>query len=167
MELVEGGQFTAVQWDELRAGEEHPFGVSGLQWRRTDGFLALRGPDGLVSSAGWAIVEVEAGGHVFDVVGIGAVIVARPHRGRGLMRRVLDAVLERAGELGPEFAMLFCSVANSRRYARFGFHAIAARVTAKQPDGRTVDMGEVTMWRPLRDGATWPEGPVSVLGLPF
>jgi hypothetical protein len=82
------------------------------------------------------------------------------------MRRVMDAAMARAEELGPAFAMLFCSVANSRRYARFGFREIGATVTAEQPGG-TVDMDGVSMWRALEDGAAWPDGPVRVRGLPF
>jgi hypothetical protein len=79
----------------------------------------------------------------------------------------VEAALERAAALGPERALLFCSLENSRRYSRFGFRAIAAPVVADQPDGTTVEMGEVCMWRPLRAGATWPDGPVRLLALPF
>ena len=39
-------------------------------------------------------------------------------------------------------------------------------MTVEQPGGETqLLMG--AMWRPLREGATWPEGDVRVLGLPF
>ena len=61
MEVIEGDQLTDAQWDELRAGEEHPFGVDGLEWRRKEGFLALRVDGVLVASAAWARVDVEAG----------------------------------------------------------------------------------------------------------
>ena len=166
MELVELPGMTPEGRAELAAGEAHPFGVNDLQWRESDRYLALRDEGRLVAAAGLVVAAVEAGGEVFDVVGVGGVIVARPHRGKGLMRRVIEAAMVRAEQLGPAFAMLFCSVANSRRYARFGFREIAAAVTADQP-GRTVQMGEVGMWRPLRPGAAWPEGPVRVRGLPF
>ena len=133
----------------------------------SDRYLALR-DDGrpLVAAAGLVVAAVEAGGEVFDVVGVGGVIVARPHRGQGFMRPRDGRGVARAEELGPAFAMLFCSVANSRRYARFGFREIGATVTAEQPGG-TVEMDGVSMWRALEDGAAWPDGPVRVRGLPF
>jgi predicted N-acetyltransferase YhbS len=112
------------------------------------------------------VVDVEVAGESFPAVGVGGVIVARAHRGRGLMRRVLDIALERAATLGPEYALLFCAPELSRRYVRFGFHAVAAPVVADQPDG-TMEMDLVCMWRPLHAGALWPEGPVRLLGLPF
>jgi predicted N-acetyltransferase YhbS len=166
MELVELGPLTPADRAELAAGEADPFGVNDLRWRESERCLALRDDGRLVAAAGLVVADVEVTGDVFGVVGVGGVIVALPHRGRGLMRRVIEPALARAAELGPAYAMLFCSSANSLRYARFGFHEIAARVTAEQPD-RTVDMGEVSMWRALRDGARWPAGDVTVLGLPF
>lgn len=166
MEIVEGDQLTPAQWDELRAGEEHPFGVDGLEWRLKEGFLALKEDGRLVSSAGWAIVDVEAGGEPFPVVGLGGVIVARPHRGKGYARRVLEPWLERAATLGPARAALFCSPHNETLYSRFGFAKVDALVTADQPSG-PVEMPPSFMWRALREGATWPAGTVRVLGLPF
>jgi predicted N-acetyltransferase YhbS len=164
--IVEGDQLKAAQWDELRAGEEHPFGVDELEWRRKQGFLALRVEDRLVSSASWVIVDVEVGGRPLQAVGLGGVIVGRPHRGKGYARAILEPWLERAATLGPAFAALFCSHENETLYARFGFRTVAAPVTADQPTG-PVEMPGAFMWRPLREGATWPDGPVRVLGLPF
>src|SRR3954451_12258484 len=166
MELVELAGMTSEGRAELAAGEAHPFGVNDLQWREYDRYLALRDDRKLIAAAGLVVATVEAAGSAFDVVGVGGVIVARPHRGQGFMRRVMEAAMTRAEQLGPAFAMLFCSFANSGRYARFGFREITAPVTAEQPD-RIVTMGEVCMWRPLRADATWPEGPVRVRGLPF
>jgi predicted N-acetyltransferase YhbS len=166
MQLVELEGMTPEGRAELAAGEAHPFGVNDLQWRESDTYLALRDDGKLVAAAGLVVATVEARSEAFDVVGVGGVIVARPRRGQGLMRRVIEAAMTRAEQLGPAFAMLFCSFANSRRYARFGFREIASPVTADQP-GRTVTMGEVAMWRPLRPDATWPDGPIRVRGLPF
>lgn len=166
MEPVELPGMTLEGRAELAAGEAHPFGTNDLRWRESDRYLALREDGKLVAAAGLVVATVEAAGTAFDVIGVGGVIVARPRRGTGLMRRVMDAAMARAEQLGPAFAMLFCSFANSRRYARFGFREIAATVTADQP-GRTVTMGEVAMWRPLKDGVTWPDGPIRVRGLPF
>ncbi len=164
--IVEGDQLSPAQWDELRAGEENPFGDDALQWRRKERFLALRMDGQLVSSAAWAIVDVQVAGEAFPVVGLGAVIVARPHRGKGYARAILEPWLERAATLGPEHASLFCSPENETLYTRFGFAPVGATVTADQPGG-PVEMSGVFMWRPLREGATWPAGPVRILGLPF
>jgi GNAT superfamily N-acetyltransferase len=164
--IVEIGELTDEQWDELRAGEEHPFGTDGLEWREKERFLALRVDGRLVSMAGWTIVEMEAGGEAFPVVGLGAVMVSRPHRGRGYARRILEPWLERAATLGPARAALFCSPHNVGLYERFGFAEVAGGCTADQPSG-PVTMPGAFMWRPLQPGATWPDGPVRVLGLPF
>jgi hypothetical protein len=62
--------------------------------------------------------------------------------------------------------MLWCSEKNVPLYARFGFEAISAPVTVEQPGGETqLLMG--AMWRPLREGVSWPDGDVRVAGLPF
>ena len=164
--IVEGDELTAQQWDELRAGEEHPFGVDDLQWRKKEHFLALRVDGRLVSTASWAIADVEAGAHTFPVVGLGAVMVSRPHRGQGYARRILEAWLERAATLGPTRATLFCAPHNTGLYERFGFAAVDGGCTADQPSG-PVTMPGVFMWRPLHPDATWPDGAVRVRGLPF
>jgi predicted GNAT family N-acyltransferase len=167
--LDEQGPLTTEEWDAIVAGEEDPFGADGidLQWRPKERFFVLRGTEGrLAAATGLVVVEVEAGGEAFPVVGVGAVIVSKSQRGRGLMRRVLDAALEAAPSLGPDRAMLFCSPANVARYARFGFREIESRVVAQQPGG-PVEMPPAAMWRPLRRGAAWPAGPVRLPGLPF
>src|SRR4051812_38370838 len=167
--LREEGRLSAEDWEALVAGEPDPFGAEGLnlQWLPKKHFFVLRGEDGRpVATTGLVVADVEAGGEAFAVVGVGAVIVSEPQRGRGLMRRVLDAALETAPSLGPDRAMLFCSPANVARYARFGFREIESRVVAQQPAG-PVEMPAAAMWRPLRPGATWPAGPVRLPGPPF
>ena len=62
--------------------------------------------------------------------------------------------------------MLWCTTANAEIYARFGFAHITSPVTVDQAAGPCV-MPLPTMWKPLRDGVTWPEGDVRVPGLPF
>ena len=168
MELVELGRLTPEDRAQLEGDEADPFGAAGneLTWQRKDRHVALKHDGRLVASTGLVIVDVEVAQELFPVAGLGGVIVARAHRGQGLMRRVVEAALELAATLGPERALLFCSEENSRRYARFGFQPLAAAVVADQPDG-TAEMGEVCMWRPLRPGAGWPDGPVRLLGLPF
>jgi GNAT superfamily N-acetyltransferase len=168
LELIEFGPLTPEYRAQLEGDEEDPFGAAGtsIKWQAKHQHVALSDGGRLVASTGLVVVDVEVGGERFPVAGVGGVIVARAHRGQGLMRRVVEAALERAATLGPERALLFCSVENARRYARFAFQAIAAPVVVEQPEG-TAEMGEVSMWRPLRPGAGWPDGPVRVLGLPF
>jgi predicted N-acetyltransferase YhbS len=165
-EILYGDRLAPEQWREIEAGEDKPFGEDGLQWRDVERSVALREDGVLVAHVGLSIAEIEAGARRLPVVGFGGVIVTRRLRGTGVMRRVMEPALERAAALGPDHAMLFCSEANGRRYARFGFARIDAPVYAEQPTGR-VRMPEQAMWRPLREGATWPSGDVRVLGLPF
>src|SRR5262245_1182497 len=105
MELVELPGMSPEGRAELAAGEAHPFGINDLQWRESDRYLALRDGGKLVAAAGLVVATVESGGDAFDVIGVGGVIVARPRRGQGLMRRVMDAAMARAEQIGPAFAM--------------------------------------------------------------
>jgi predicted GNAT family N-acyltransferase len=167
--IAEQGDLTDAQWEELQAGEDDPFGVGDLdmQWQPKERYLVLSGPDGrLRAAAGLVEVDVEAGGETFPVAGVGGVIVAHPYRGQGLARQVVEAAVARAETLGPERAMLFCAPHNIALYARFGFIEIAAPVFAQQPQGE-IEMPPAAMWRPLREGAGWPDGPVRLAGRPF
>jgi predicted GNAT family N-acyltransferase len=150
-------------WEQLAGGEDHPFGIDEFEWRKKDWHTLLRDGDGrAVACAGLTLADVEVGEEHFEVVGVGDVIVTPARRGEGLLRPVLDAALERAATLGPDKAMLFCSEQRARMYARFGFVEVRTPVVA---GGQA--MRERFMWRPLRAGATWPEGPVTLPRLPF
>jgi GNAT superfamily N-acetyltransferase len=163
------GAFGEGEWDELVDGEDDPFGVGDdpTEWRAKTQHSRLRDGGGrLIASVGLVVADVEAGAETFPVVGVGGVIVTWEHRGHGHLRPVLEDALEWAATLGPERAMLWCSLEKATLYARFGFSAITAPVTVEQPGGATqLLMG--AMWRPLREGVGWPEGDVRVAGLPF
>ncbi len=151
-------------WDALIDGEHDPFGVGddSTEWRRKEHFTVLYDAERPIAAAGLVVVETDHD----ETVGVGGVIVTRDYRDQGHLRPVLDAALERAATLGPDTAMLFCADWNVSLYAHFGFIDIDAPVTVDQPGGPIV-MDDHAMWRPLREGATWPEGPVRVRGLPF
>ncbi len=166
---MEFGRLGPGRRAELEGDEDDPFQVSGvtLQFRPKERHVALQDERGrLVASTGLVISEVDVAGVRFPVVGIGGVIVAARHRGQGLARRVLDATLARARELGPDFAMLFCLPDRVGLYRRLGFLEIDHEVQVKQPLGYA-PMPLRTMWRALRDGAAWPDGPVVLETLPF
>jgi predicted N-acetyltransferase YhbS len=158
------GPLPSDAWTEIEDGETDPFGVSDdpTEWRAKDFWTVLYDGQRAIAATGLVVAGTDHG----DVVGVGGVIVTHSRRGEGQLRRVLEAALERAATLGPDTAMLFCSESNVARYARFGFVEIAAPVIVDQPDGPAT-MPPHAMWRPLRDGATWPAGPVRVRGLPF
>ena len=163
------GQITEEQYQEIEAGEEDPFGLDDedLEWIGKTHQTLLRREDGtLIGKAGLVFVDVEAGHQGFQVAGVGGVIVTRSERGKGLLRPLLEATLERAGSMGAERAMLFCAERNVALYERFGFAVIQAPVIAQQPSGPLV-MPMPAMWRPLREGVTWPVGLVSLPGPPF
>jgi GNAT superfamily N-acetyltransferase len=163
------GKLTEAQWDQLVDGEDDPFGVEGdpTEWREKTHHTTLRDGGGrLIASVGLVVADVTAGGEAFSVVGVGGVFVTWEHRGHGHLRPVLEDALEWAATFGPERAMLWCSEKNVGLYRRFGFEAIAAPVMVDQPGGETqLLMG--AMWRPLREGVSWPGGDVRVNGLPF
>ena len=164
MRLEQIGMLSRETWDALIADEHDPFGMGDdpTEWRRKEHFTVLYDGERPVAAAGLVVVETDHG----DVVGVGGVIVNRDYRDQGHLRPVFDAALERAATLGPDTAMLFCAEWNVSLYAHFGFVEIDAPVTVDQPGGPKVK-DDHAMWRPLREGATWPDGPVRVRGLPF
>lgn len=170
MEVVEIGVLTERDWAEVLDGEEQPFGPlgAGLEWREKDRNLVLRAPDGrLLGFAGATVVEIEVESSPgFEVVGLGGLVVTRSARGRGLMSRLLDPLLELARSMGPDRAMLFCRPELVAIYARSAFIEITAPVWVDQPDGR-VRMPMPVMSRPLHTDAPWPPGRVEVHGWPF
>lgn len=169
LDLIEFGQLSESQRAELEGDEVDPFGVVGntLVWRKKDRHVGLRGSDGrLVASAGLVLADAQIGEVEVPVVGIGGVIVAAPHRGRGLSTRVIGEVLARAARMGPSLAMLFCQTDRVGLYVRHGFAEVPPPVLVEQPD-EVVEIPHVTMWRPLREQASLPEGQVILRGLPF
>ncbi len=170
MEVVELGPLTDTYRAELEGDEVDPFDAAGnsLQWRVKDRHVALRGADGrLVASVGLVLTEIRVGDdRVVPVVGIGGVIVTAAQRGRGLAREVLEAALARAATLGPPLVLLFCLPDRVGLYERFGFTEVARPVLVPQPGGPT-EMPLVTMWRALAPGGELPDGPVTLLGLPY
>ena len=169
MRIRAGERLDPAVWDLLAGEEEDPFDAAalGLHWREKDEHVVLEDDGGRpVAAAGLVMAEITAGGERVTVAGIGGVIVAREHRGRGHARAVVRAVLERAGELGAGHAVLFCLADRRGLYARLGFTEVPGPVRVDQPGGsRTIPMH--TMRLALRPGEQWPAGPVEVPGLPF
>jgi ribosomal protein S18 acetylase RimI-like enzyme len=170
MEVFEFGNLIPAQRSELEGGELNPFGTiePPLLWRAKDHHVGLRDAGGrMAASLGFVTTQVRvAGGVPFDVVGIGGVIVAPAYRREGHARTVIEAALERAETMGPEFALLFCFPDRSGLYERFGFSVVPREVRVQQPGG-TARLPQLTMWRALRAGASWPPGDVEVLSRPF
>ena len=109
------GQITEAQYQEIEAGEDDPFGLDDedIEWIKKTHQTLLRREDGtLIGKVGLVFVDVEAGREAFQVAGVGGVIVTHSERGKGHLRPLLEAALERAAELGPERAMLFCAERN-------------------------------------------------------
>jgi predicted N-acetyltransferase YhbS len=168
-ELVEFGDLSDADRVDLEGDEPDPFDAAGevLQFRPKERHVGLRGGTGqLVASAGLTRSEVEVAAVRFPVIGIGGVIVTAGHRGQGLARTVVNAALNRAQTMGADFVILFCHADRMGLYDRLGFHPIDERVLVRQPHGYA-PISQRTMWRALRDGATWPAGPVVVHTLPF
>lgn len=169
LELIEFGPLTDRARADVEGDESDPFDGAGnlLTFRPKQRHVALKGADGrLVASTGMLDLDVEVAGRRFAVVGIGGVIVNARHRGRGLARRIVEAALEHAAGRGADFAILFCHEDRAGLYERLGFATIPPPVTVEQPGG-SAEITERTMWRGLRLGVSWPDGPVAVRSLPF
>ena len=170
LELVElDGDHSEAERTALHDGEENPFESShlGIAWEDHERRLVIRDDGRMIASAGLVVAPVQVAGETFDVVGFGGVIVTRTRRGQGLARRVMEAAIARAAELGPERGLLFCRPDRAGLYTGLGFVELAGPVDVGQLDGKRAPMPLDTMWRPLTPGATWPDGPVSLPGLPF
>jgi predicted N-acetyltransferase YhbS len=151
-------------WPALTDGEEDPFevGEDQTRWRTKEDHLVLFEAGRAIAHVGLTRAEVEIGTERFEVVGVGGVLVNRDHRRQGRLRPLFEAALERASTYGPDRAMLFTLAKNAPVYERFGFARIAAPVVAGGQD-----MADEAMWKPLRDGVSWPDGPVNLPQLPF
>lgn len=169
MELLELRQLTTEDRSQLEGDEQDPYETDalGLSWRGKDIYLAVRSAGQLVAAAGLVTAHVCVEGRgMFEVIGLGDVIVERSHRGAGYGRLVIENALGRAGKSGAQFAMLFCDGTDARLYRKFDFREIRNAVTVDQPAGR-LRMPLMAMWRGLTAGASWPEGEVKLVGLPF
>jgi predicted N-acetyltransferase YhbS len=169
MEIVEFDHMTTGRRGELEGDEADPFDEHGmtLRFQPKEHHVAVQDERGrLIASAGVLVVKVEVAGELFPVVGLGGVIVNAAHRGRGLGRTVANAAIAKAATLGPKFVILFCHEDRTGLYARLGFERVESPVLVEQPDGY-VEMPMRTMWRALTEDATWPEGRLTVRGLPF
>jgi predicted N-acetyltransferase YhbS len=169
MEVVHADAVTTADWEQIAEDEEDPFNVGGmgLAWRPKELHTVGREGGRILAHVGLTVAVMVAGGREFTVAGVGSVVVTPPERGRGRLTPVMEAALARAAALGPEFAILFCGAHNEGLYARYGFATIAAPVTIDQPEGATRTMPDLAMWRALREGARWPDGPVRLRGHPF
>ena len=170
MRLVELDRLSEPYWEELIADEHEPFGGIGEQlvWRDKTRNVGVREDDGqLVAAAGVVLAEVKVGQESpFEVAGLGGLIVTRSARGRGLARLLCRRLLEIAGELEAQRAMLFCLPKLMPLYREFGFVQIDGQVWADQPGGQ-IEMPLPAMWSPLSREAIWPSGRVELLGEPF
>ncbi len=171
MNLIELREMTDEQWRELGAEQPGAWGggeAENFEWREKERHLGLRDDAGLLLGVAEAVIaEVAvAGGAPFEVVGVGGVFVRPSARGGGLMRRLVEELLQLAAQLGPERAMLFCRPFKVAVYESFGFQEIAGPVWAEQPAGRT-EMPLPAMWLALHGNPGWPAGRVDVQGLPF
>ncbi len=171
MEVLELDRVSEQQWIELGAEEPGAWGggpPESLEWREKERHLGLREPGGrLLAVAETVLAEISVeGAPPFEVVGIGGVFVSRADRGRGLMRRIMAALLESASSAGPERAMLFCLPRLAPVYGSMGFTEIPGPVWAEQASGR-IEMPMVSMWIALHGRPDWPSGRTDLQGLPF
>lgn len=169
MELIEFEEMTSELRAQLEGNEEDPFEVGeiAIRFQPKARHVGLQDEDGtLVASTGLVLADAQVGEERFPVVGVGGVIVRAPFRGRGLAREIVEAAVERARNLGPPFAVLFCRPDRAGLYRRLGFAEVAGDVLVNQPRGYQV-MPLCTMWRALHPGLTWPPGPLVLHSLPF
>lgn len=122
--------------------------------------------DSVIAHAGVVEREVFVGQEQVSVAGVQNTFVLPEHRGRGLFRQVMAAVLEEAGRRGLEFGLLFCTPEIGAKYARQGWSLLDDRgVTRLDEDWRRLPLPakNVTMWYPIV-GRTLPPGDLDLQG---
>ncbi len=167
---IEFGDLSAGRRAELWGTDPDPFEMAGdtMHWQAKHRHVGLQDERGrLIAAAGLATTRLRAAdGTEHDAIGLGGVIVAAPHRGQGLARRIVTQALELAATLGPDLAVLFCLRSRVGLYERLGFSEIPAPVRVAQPGG-PLAVSLVVMWRTIHAEAQLPPAPVQVLTLPF
>ncbi|MGW1989232.1 GNAT family N-acetyltransferase [Embleya sp. NPDC001921] len=161
-------RYTKAEQNEILGDGADPFGVAdtGLTWLPKEDHFGIRYGGRLVAHAGSLRLPVSIGEVDTEVVGIGGVAVAPDVRGRGLARTVLAAALDHARTMGPRHGILFCRPPLVPLYRKLGWHRLDRDVHVRQPDGLVL-MPLRTMWTPLRDAATWPDGAVRLRSFPM
>jgi phosphinothricin acetyltransferase len=113
------------------------------QWLRARGprhpVLVAEGDGGVV---GWASLNVFNPRRAYEHVADLSIYVQREWRGQGVGRRLLEAVVARAGELGYHKIVLAAfpwNEAGMRAYARAGFREVGIYREQGRLDGRWVD----------------------------
>jgi predicted N-acetyltransferase YhbS len=142
------------------------FWFGTLVWRDKTGHVGVVADGRLIAHAGWLLVELRIDERPLRAVGLGAVLVNRTWRGRGLGTAVVQAAQERMRQMGRPIGLLFCRQGLVPFYETFGWHPVADDVIVDQPDG-PVTMPLRTCWLPLQDDAHLPGGRVVVDGFPF
>ena len=168
--VVQFGDLSRDRRWQLYGDDPDPFEMAGdrLHWQPKLRHVGLEDREGrLVACAGLVHTRVQASDEPpQEAIGLGGVIVAVAHRGRGLARQVVAEALRLGATLGPELAMLFCLPSRVGLYERLGFCVIEPPVLVHQPDG-PVRVELVVMWRTIAPGGSLPAGPVRLLTLPF
>ncbi|MFE5586703.1 GNAT family N-acetyltransferase [Kitasatospora sp. NPDC056531] len=163
-------QYSRAEQEEILGPGEDPYGVAytGLTFLPKEIHFGIRAADGrLVAHTGLLPVPLTVGGVDLEAIGVGGVCVAPGRRGGGLAQAVVGAALDHGRSLGFRYALLFCRPPLAPFYRGLGFREVAEEVTVEQPQGRLAVMPLRTMWRPLAEGAGWPEGPVRLRSLPI
>ncbi|MFF2081361.1 GNAT family N-acetyltransferase [Kitasatospora sp. NPDC058162] len=162
--------YSRADQDQILGPGEDPYGVAytGLTFQSKDVHFGIRAADGrLVAHTGLLPLPLTVGGTDLEAMGVGGVCVAAERRGEGLAQAVVGAALDHGRALGFRYALLFCRPPLAAFYRGLGFREVAEEVTVEQPEGRLAVMPLRTMWRPLAQGAGWPEGPVRLRSLPM
>lgn len=163
-------QYGKPEQEEILGQDPDPYGVAhlGLSFLPKEIHFGVRAGGGrLVAHSGLRQVTLTVGGTDLEAMGVGGVCIAPDRRGQGLAGRVVTAALDHARGLGLRYALLFCRPQKTALYRGLGFREVAEAVTVEQPEGRLLVMPLRTMWAPLVQGVTWPEGPVRLRSLPF
>jgi len=168
-----------TEWQELQAAVHGPPEQrrqrARLVWAPLEldssGLVSVHADDQLVSGLVLITRTVDVGGTAILAGGIRGVVTHPTQRRRGFARAAMLRATAFAWECLNLLVMVLLSSAMAvRLYRALGWREVAGPVRCQQPSGELV-FGDVHPEAPammlVRDGATWPVGPLDLGGLPL
>jgi len=129
--------------------------------------ILVKENDTVVGQVGIDYRAMNLGGRLVDVVGIIDLCVADAHRGKGIGTQLLQSV-DNQYKAKADFILLFAD--EHKVYLNNGFQLANNKVTWLGIDeGKTIgviskNMGDCLMYKPIKQGATWTEDDLDMMG---
>ena len=137
-------------------------------WTAPTWSAMVKAHERVVTHAGIIYRVIQVGAMRMAVGGIGGVMTLSEWRGRGYARAALAGATAFVGrQLWAPFALIICPKGDVGFYEHLGWSVAEGAVQCEQPGGRVTLPREVAVFLPCQGDATWPSGPIDLLGFPW